>query len=190
MSRNFAELIAWAALGLAASSLAAAPPRPFRSEKACAPLTLADLETALGLEGGRALIGMEVPFVKDAEHDHAGSLFNCQGTVGGRYVSLTFGARPVTAEARKLADEKLAKTQDALRAKGYTIRTAEGGGIGCWTMAAPAGDTSDAATFATTCNGVKGADSFSITVSARNADDLVPMAKVRALAGAVASKLP
>jgi hypothetical protein len=164
--------------------------KPVRSERACSLITPGDLESTLGLKGGKPLVGMEIPYTKDANHDHSGSLLVCQGNVGGRYVSVTFGSRPITPEGRKRGEEKIARTQDALRKRGYTIRTGESDGIGCWTMAAPPGDTTGAAMFATTCGGVKGADFYSITVSANGANDIVPMDRLRVLAKSAASRLP
>ena len=169
---------------------AAEAPRPTRSEKACSLIVPADLESALGLHGGNPLVGMEIPFVKDANHDHSGSGFTCPGKVGGRYVSVTFGSGPVTTEGRKQGQEKIAQAQHALRKRGYTIRTETRQGIDCWTMAAPPGDTTGAAMFGTTCGGVKGADFYSITVSANGAGDIVPMERLRALARTAASRLP
>jgi hypothetical protein len=163
---------------------------PVRSTEACTLLTSAELENALGVKGERPLVGMEIPFTKDATHDHAGSLFTCQGKIGDRFVLVTFGSRPVTAEGRKRAEDRIAQSQEELRTKGYTVRTESQGGVDCWTMAAPPGDTSAQAMFGTTCGGVKGADFYAITVSANGRDDIIPIGKLRILAETAASRLP
>jgi hypothetical protein len=179
-----------AAVVVAFGASGGAAEKPVRSERACSLITAGDLDSALGLKGGNPLVGMEIPYTKDANHDHSGSLLMCQGNVGGRYVSVTFGSRPITPAGRKRGEEKIARTQDALRKRGYTIRTGEGDGIECWTMAAPPGDTTGAAMFGTTCGGVKGKDFYSITVSAHSADELIPMDRLRTLARTAASRLP
>ena len=173
----------------AAVSEAATRP-PTRSERACSLLTAADLERVLGLKGGGPLIGLEVAFTKDATHDHEGSHFTCQGTLGGRYVSVEFRSGPATAEGQRQVQERLAKSQVALQAKGYVITADERDGVRCWTIAAPARDTSPTALFSTTCAGTKGRNEYSITVSASGASDLVPTAKLRTLARTAATRLP
>ncbi len=176
------------ATGARASAAATQPAK--RSERACSLLTAADLERVLGLKGGAPLIGLEVAFTKDATHDHAGSHFTCQGTIGGRYLAVEFGSGPATAEGRRRARERLAESRDALRAKGYVIAADEDDAVRCWTIAAPAGDASPTALFSTTCAGTKGGNDYSITISASGASDLVPTAKLRALARTAASRLP
>jgi hypothetical protein len=163
---------------------------PVRSDKACSLIAPAELDRAIGATPGDALVGMEIPFTKDATHDHDGSLFTCQGKVGDRFVLVTFGSKPVTREGRKRAEERVARSQDELRKKGYTIHSDGRGGIECWTMAAPPGDASAQAMFGTTCGGEKGANFYSITVSANSTTEIIPIAKLRALAETAAARLP
>jgi hypothetical protein len=168
----------------------AAAKGPIRSDKACSLITSAELHSAIGATPGNALVGMEIPFTKDATHDHDGSLFTCQGKVGDRFVLLTFGSKPVTPEGRTRAEERVAKSQEELRTKGYTIHREGRGGIECWTMAAPPGDASAQAMFGTTCGGEKGANFYSITVSANSTTEIIPIGKLRALAERAAARLP
>jgi hypothetical protein len=169
-------------------SVAAQP--AVRSDKACLLLTAADLKAVLGSSPEKPLVGLEVPFKKDATHDHDGSLFTCQGTVGGRYVMVGYGTQPVTPEGRKRAEARVNESQEKLREEGYAIEARDFGGVKCWTMAAPAADKSATAMFATNCGGTKGDYFFSISVSGTGKSDLIPMGKLKALADKAASRLP
>jgi len=181
------------ALSLLAASVevaGAGSPRSKRSEKACSLITTPELERALGLKVDKALVGLEVPYTKDATHDHDGSLFTCQGTIGGRYIMLAYGSQPVTPEGRKRAEARVEASQEKLRKEGYAIDARDFGDVKCWTMAAPPADTSATAMFGTNCGGTKGDYFFSISVSGAGKGDIIPMEKLNALADAAASRLP
>jgi hypothetical protein len=181
------------ALSLLAASLGAAgagTPRPTRSDKACSLITTAEIQGTLGLKPGKPLVGQEIPYKKDSTHDHDGSLFACQGTVGGRYVMVAYGTRPVTPEGRKRAEARVDASEEKLRREGYAIDARDFGNVKCWTMAAPPADTSATAMFGTNCRGTKGDYFFSITVSGARKTDIIPMEKLKALADKAASRLP
>jgi hypothetical protein len=161
-----------------------------RSEKACSLLTPADLEGVLGTKLARPLAGTEVPYTKDADHDHDGSVLSCQGKAGARFVTVVFGTQPVTPEGRRRGEAKVKAAEDKLVKAGYKIETKEFGGVRCWTMLPPPADTPGHAVFGSNCGGTKGDYFYSISISATGKNDLIPIEKLKALADKAASRLP
>jgi hypothetical protein len=189
-STTFRATVALSLLAASLGATGAGVPKPTRSDKACSLITTAELAAVVGMKLDKALVGLEVPFKKDATHDHDGSLFTCQGMVGGRYVMVAYGTRPVTPEGRKRAEARVERSQEKLRKEGYAIDARDFGNVKCWTMAAPPADTSATAMFGTNCGGTKGDYFFAVLVSGARKSDIIPVEKLKALVDKAASRLP
>jgi hypothetical protein len=161
-----------------------------KSNRACSLLTSADLEGVLGTKLARPLAGMEVPYTKDANHDHDGSVLTCQGKAGARFVTVVFGTQPVTPEGRRRGEAKAKESEEKLLKAGYSIESKEFGSVPCWTMLPPPGDKSSFAVFGSNCGGTKGDYFYSISISATGKADLVPIERLKALTDKAASRLP
>jgi hypothetical protein len=177
----------------AVSFLAAAPllaQSSAASQQACAPLRPAEVEAALGAKLDRPLAGMAVPFAKGAAHLPGETAWTCQGSAGGRALTLTYGREPAGPEAVKEAEARLAAPRDRLRSMGYTVRETKLGATTCWTMTPPATHGDAPVTFGTTCGALKGLSYYSVSVSAGSAAELLPAGKVKRLADRAAARLP
>jgi hypothetical protein len=184
------RVVALAVFALCLATAHAGGQTSTKSDRACSLLTASDLEKVLGRTLEKPLAGIEVPYKKDAEHDHDGAIFTCQGRVGARFVMVVFGPQPVTSEGRTRGEVRAKDAREKLLKSGYTIQEKGFGDLKCWTMEPPAKGVAAGGVAATTCAGTRGDHFYSIFISATGAGDLIPIENLKGLAGKAVSRLP
>lgn len=168
-----------------------APPASLQaqaSQRACALVTPAELESALG---GRVTTTQpqEIPYKEDAHNDHDGVLSLCTYKVGARSVMVVASTQPVTAAGRQRGEAQTTAATDQLRHQGWTVQSHDFGATKCWTGVAPAGTKSPFSPSAS-CGAVKGSYFVSVTVTSTNPQDRLSMEQAKQIADAATKRLP
>ena len=170
---------------LAVTALAQAPAAPAKYQP-CSLVSVAETE-ALTVLKVTTSEESDVPYEKDAHHDHADVLSICN-----RYftkplqLQLSVTSLPVTAEGKERDKGEDRAAQEFARSRGGKIENKDFGKIHCSTLTMP-GDLARANS--TTCTSENGKLAFWLGVSA-GPKGLVPMEKVKVLAEKILARMP
>jgi hypothetical protein len=155
--------------------------------KACSLLTASEVEGVMGAKVTSSSEG-DIPYTKGPNSDHDGTLMTCNWKMGTRSVSLVYSTGQVTAEGKRLGENKTKASVEVLMKEGYKIDKKDFGSMKCSTMVAPTQQAMKL--FSTTCGTEKGRMWVTVSASASGQSDLVPMEKIKTLAENAASRLP
>jgi hypothetical protein len=176
-----------AGLLLAATALTCAQARAGQSGyKPCTMVSAAEAEALSGQKVTKTG-EQDIPYKKDANHDHDGVISICtQSFSATQGLSLTVSTAPTTPEGKAQGEAAAKKAEEMLKKQGAKVEAKKYGNTTCSTMILQGA----MATFSgTNCGAEKGQLFFSVSVTA-GTKGLVPMDQVHELAEKILSRLP
>jgi hypothetical protein len=176
-----------AALLLVITALACAQARAAQSGyKPCTMVSAAEAEALSGQKVTKTA-EQDIPYKKDANHDHDGVVSICtQSFSGTQGLSLTVSSTSTTPEGKAQGAAAAKNAEEMLKKKGAKVEARKYGDTTCSTMILQG---AMAAFSATNCAAEKGQLFFSLSVTA-GTKGLVPMDQVHTLAEKILSRLP
>jgi hypothetical protein len=154
--------------------------------KPCTMVSAAEAEAVSGQKVTKTA-EQDIPYTKDAKHDHDGVVSICtQSFSGTQGLSLTVSSTPTTPEGKAHGAAAGKNAEEALKKQGAKVEEKKYGDIKCSTMMLQG---AMAAFSGTNCAAEKGQLFFSVSVTA-GTKGLVPMDQVHALAEKILSRLP
>jgi hypothetical protein len=167
---------------------AACAPTAFAQSKyrPCSMVSAAEAEALTGQKIAKTSES-DIPYAKDANHDHADVISICSRTVSATQgLTLTVTSTPVTPEGKARGEAKAKDAEEKLKKQGAKVEAKDFGAIKCSTiilqgvMAAFSG---------TNCGAIKGGQFFSVMVTA-GPNGPVSIDQMHALAEKILSRLP
>ena len=174
-------------LGFAVTARAQQAPAAASSKyKPCSLVTKAETEALTG-QTVTSTTQNDVPYTKDAKHDHDGVVSMCMYTFApGKGLTLVVSSVPVTPEGKASGAAHAKAAVDKMKKMGTKVEEKKFGDMTCSTVLS----TGNLAAFsATSCGQEKGSLFFALTVS-KGQNGFVSMDKLHALAVKVVAHLP
>lgn len=175
-----------ALLMVLAAAARAQPASAPSTYKPCSLVSASETEALAGQKVTKTT-EMDIPYKKDAKHDHDGVISTCGYSFSpGKGLQLIVSSMPVTPEGRAKGKEAAKAGEEKMKKMGAKIEEKKFGAITCSTMLL----TGEMATFSgTSCAAEKGRLFFAMTVTT-GPNGFVPMDQLHTLAAKVLSHLP
>jgi hypothetical protein len=154
--------------------------------KPCSMVSAAEAEALAGQKIAKTAES-DIPYPKDANHDHADVISICSRTVSATQgLTLTVSSTPVTPEGKARGEAKAKDAEEKLKKQGAKVEAKDFGAIKCATIILQG---AMAAFSGTNCGAVKGGQFFSVMVTA-GPNGPASIDQVHALAEKILSRMP